>query len=329
MVEIATFEGPLPPERLRWVADLYGRADAKFRRTDVLEHLYTQSPAGAGLHAFVLDAGRAVGHASVVPLPARLGGEPLRSGKLEALFVEKPYRVARLGGEWTIRALLARLYALADESGIAVVHAYATPRIGRVIGFDRLEGVGARSLSAVVTPRDQVERVLAAGQRLAQSAGGRERGALREATTSDADLAAAPAPPDGRWTSLAADAWDWYRASPLVRVLELRDSRALVQLPGKPLEALRLVGWAPERRGLPPALALLAALGRLGRREGAGTIRFQPWASPAANGELRRACRLLGFVARPELTTLWVRSRDPALARADAVVSTPLFTLGF
>ncbi len=67
MVEIVTLAGPLEPERLRWVADVYGRADPKFERTDVLEHLYTRSPAGGGLHAFALDDGRPVGHCSVVP----------------------------------------------------------------------------------------------------------------------------------------------------------------------------------------------------------------------------------------------------------------------
>ena len=152
---------------------------------------------------------------------------------------------------------------------------------------------------------------------------------LREARGDDLDLAAADPPGHGRWTSLAEDAWDWYRSSPLVRVLELPDSRALVQVPGKPGEPLRLVGWRAERGGLRPAAAMLAATARVAEREGAGTVRFQPWESPAANDDLRRACRLLGFVTRRDLTTLWVRARDPALARAEAVVSTPLLSLGF
>lgn len=330
MVEIVPLQGPLPPERLRWIADLYGRADSKFRRTDILEHLYTQSPAGAGLHAFALDEGRPVGHCSIVPLQARLGTQPLRAGKLEALYVEEPYRGRRSSdGEPVVTRVLSALYTLADESGLDVVHAYATPRIGRIVGLDPLEGVGSRSLTAVIAPRNRRERALAAGQRAARITGGRETGSLREATCADVDLAAAEAPAEGRWTSLTEDAWDWYRASPLVRVVELRDSRALVQIPGRPQEPLRLIGWRPERAGLRPALLLLSALGRLARRENAGTLRFQPWASPAANGELGRACRLLGFLPRADLTTLWVRARDPMLARPDAVVSTPIFALGF
>lgn len=329
MVEIVTLEGPLEPERLRWVADVYGRADPKFLRADVLEHLYTRSPAGGGLHAFALDDGRPVGHCSVVPMPARLGAAPLRSGKLEALFLEEPYRGRQTGRGPVVRELLSRLYEFADDHGIDVVHAYATPRIGRVIGFTPLEGVGAPSFVSIVAPRRWSERTVAAAQRATRVAFGRREGMLRPGAAADVDLAAAEPPPAARWTSLAEDAWDWYRTSPLVRVFELPDSRALVQIPGKPREPVRLIGWRPSRPGVRPALALLSALARLARREGAGTLRFQPWGSPAANGDLRRACRLLGFLARPDLTTLWVRAPDPALARAEAVVPTPFFSVGF
>ena len=64
-------------------------------------------------------------------------------------------------------------------------------------------------------------------------------------------------------------------------------------------------------------------------KSGLGSLRFQPWESPAANGDLRRACRLLGFIRRDDFTTLYVHTRDPELARADAVVTTPLLYLGF
>jgi GNAT superfamily N-acetyltransferase len=339
MTEIVTIAGPLEPERLRWIADLYGRADAKFRRTDVLEHLFTQSPAGGGLHAFALAEGRPVGHCSVVPMPARRGSEPLRTGKLEALFVEEPYRGQRQGRKPVVLELLSQLYSFADEHGIEVVHAFLTRRIGRITGFTPLEGVGEPSFVAIVTPEPAAstarrlgERGLAFGQRAAQavaSVGAASGGIVREATAADADLAAADLPPTGCWTSVAEDAWDWYRASPLVRVLELKECRALVQLPGKPREPVRLIGWRPERAGLRPALNLLVALGRLARREGAATLRFQPWRSPPANGDLWLACRLLAFLPRHDLTTLWVRMHDPALARPEAVLSTPLFSLGF
>jgi hypothetical protein len=329
MVEIATLAGPLEPERLRWVADVYGRADPKFRRTDVLEHLYTRSPAGGGLHAFALDDGRPVGHCSVVPMPARRGTAPLRSGKLEALFLEEQYRGRRPNGEPVVRELLTQLYAFADEHELDVVHAYATPRIGRIIGFDPLEGVGAPSRVAIVLARRRAERALASAQWIARAVVRNGEPLLREARADDLDLVAADPPAAGRWTSLAEDAWDWYRSSPLVRVVELAGSRALVQIPGKAGEPVRLIGWRPERAGLRPAAALLASLARVAEREHAGAVRFQPWESPAANGDLRRACRLLGFVTRRDVTTLWVRARDPALARADAVVSTPLFSLGF
>ena len=329
MIEFVTVDGPLGPERLRWVADLYANADPKFRRDDVLEHLLVRSPAGPALHAFALDDGRPVGHCCVVPLRTRLGASELRSGKLEALWVEHAYRGRQPGGETVVRTLLDHLYGFADERGLVLVHGIATARIGAVIRYVPLGEIGEPSLVAVLRAENATQRALAAGQRVLCAATPRGDGALRPATETDVDLAAAPPPPEGRWTVLAADAWDWYCASPLVRVLEQEGSRALVQLPGVDGQPLRVIGWRPARAGLRPALALVGATVRAARASGAGTVRFQPWASPAGNGTLRRACRLLGFVPRYDLTTLWVRTSDPALERAAAVVPSPLLYLGF
>ena len=334
MVEILTVEGPLPSERLGWIADLYGQADPKFRRSDILEHLYTRSPAGPGLHAFVLDDGMPVGHCSVVPTRGRLGSGQLRCGKLEALFLEPPYRGRRADDRTVVRRLLDGLYEFSDERGFELVHALATPQIGQIIEFTPLQGVGRRSLvalSAAAGPR----LALAATQRAARGVAARIAGSLeydlRVPGPEDADVIDGPSPPSGRWAVLPADAWDWYRSSPLIRVLELsgrRGSRALIQLPGSPHEPLRLVAWRPKRRGLRPALLVAAAAGRVARATGAATLRFQPWDSETGDGDLERACRLAGFFRRADLTTVWVRGR-PELTRSDAVVSTPGLYLGF
>jgi hypothetical protein len=343
-VEIVTVAGPLEPARLGWVADLYANADPKFRRRDVLQHLFVDSPAGPGLHAFALDRGRPVGHCAVVPLRTRLGSGELRSGKLEALWVEADYRGRQAGGATLVRGLLDRLYGLADEGGFVLVHGIATERIGGVIRYVPLGRVGEPSLvaafrsSAVAAGRETLAAGgLVAAQRtlrgLARVVVRRlDEAVVRAAGAADIDLAEAPPPPEGRWTILAADAWDWYRASPLVRVLELagrHGCRALVQLPGVPGQALRLIGWRAERDGIVPALSLLAAAGRLAQTSGAATLRFQPWASPAGDGRLRRACRLLGLVPRHDLTMLWVRTSDPTFENPQAVIPTPLLYLGF
>jgi hypothetical protein len=155
---------------------------------------------------------------------------------------------------------------------------------------------------------------------------------VRPAGAEDADLVSVPAPPEGRWTAVVAGGWDWYRSSPLVRVLEVpgdHGSRALIQIPAAPREPLRIVGWRPRRQGLRAAVLLLGAAGRVARRTGAPNLRFQAWPSQAGNGALERACRLLGFVRRHERTTLWVRARDPELARTEAIVPSPLFYLAF
>jgi GNAT superfamily N-acetyltransferase len=333
----------LEPERMGWVAELYGRADPKYRRQDLLEHLYTKSPAGPGLHAFTLDDGRPVGHCSVIPMRARRDGRELGCGKLEALLLDEPYRGVRIDGRTVARTLLDRLYAFADEQGIELLHAYATPRIGRVIAFEPLAGAGERSLVAVLRPdrlassrARSTAQALASGQSVIRSAArivarGASDPEVRPAGAEDVDLVEGPPAPAGRWSIVAEDAWDWYRASPLVRVFELRGAhgcRALIQIGGSPGEPVRLIGRRAARGGVREAMHLLTALVRFARDTGATSLRFQPWDSPAADATLRRACRLLGFVPRDDFTTLWVRTSDPKLARADAVLPTPLLYLG-
>jgi len=347
MVELITVEGPLERRMLRSIADLYGCTDPKYLREDVLDHLFARSPAGPALHAFALEGARPVGHCAVVPIRARRGSTEFRCGKLEALFLEEPHRGRRAGQRPVVLELLDRLYAFADERGIELIHALATPRIGRMIRFVPLDDVGNRTLvSATGTGAPELGRLLptralAGAQSVVREVGyavanvvARRTGAttLRGPTAADADLAESAPPPRDRWTVVATDSWDWYRSSPLLRVLEIPGpdgSRALLQVPGAPGEPIRVIGWRPRRAGLVPAFLLLGATGRLARHSGATTLRFQPWASHAGNGTLERACRLLGFVARRDVTTLWVRTHDSKLARADAVVPTPLLYVGF
>jgi hypothetical protein len=203
-----------------------------------------------------------------------------------------------------------------------------------VIRFVPLEGVGKPSWVSVISGTGVAATALAAGQRALRALARPGRPAAVLAPTSeDADLVDGPPPPDRRWSPVLGDAWDWYRSSPLLRVLELsgeHGGRALIQVPAAPLEPVRIVGWKPgRRRGLRDAVALLGAAGRVAAQAGAPTLRFQPWPSEAGDGDLERACRLLGFVRRADQTTLWVRARDPELARSEAVVPSPLFYLAF
>ncbi len=295
----------------------------------MLEHLFTQSPAGQALHSFAVDAGRPVGHCAVVPHPAMRGNEDLRCGKLEALWIEPSHRGRDAGDAPLYRTLLDQLYAFADERGYEVIHGHATPRIGRVIRFEPLEPVGKPSWVSVISASSSAAKALAAAQRALRALARPSGASVREAAADDSDLVDAPPPAAGRWTPVLGDAWDWYRSSPLVRVLEASDFRALIQLPVTPFEPVRIVGWRPGRAGVRTAADLLAAAARIAQEARAPTLRFQPWPSEPGDGALERACRLLGFVRRRDQTTLWVRARDPELARAEAVVPSPLFYLGF
>lgn len=330
MTEIVTVAGP-DETHLDWVSSLYGRADPKYRDRAFVEHLFRRNPVGPSLHAFAVDGGRAVGHCCVVRTAARASAADLAAGKLEALYLEESHRGPAGGGEPVVRRLLNRLYGFSDEQGVELVHALATPRIGRVIGFDAVEGVGERTSVGVVRAGGAATWALGLAQRAARrvlaARGG--RGVVRDAEDADADLVQVPEPADGRWAIVAGDAWHWYRASPLIRVLDLGDSRALVQVPATDNEPLRLVSWRAERPTRRTALRLVAAAARLADERGAGTLRFQPWDGPAGDGALARACRLSGFVRRADLTTVWLHATRPELARPGAPVSTPFLYLGF
>ncbi len=332
MVELVTLEGPLGADRLAWVADLYGQADAKYHDPEILQHLFVRNPAGPALHAFALDSVAPVAHCAVVPMRARRGDAEILSGKVEALFVSEPYRGRREGEEPLVLRLLDRLFAFAER--IDVLHAYVRPEVGRLFrGFDAVPA-GEPTLVGVVRPgmlgstrlRLQGTALAAAQRALATLVLRSGDPRLRPAAADDLDLADASPPPPERWTVLARDSWDWYRSSTLVQVLELAGGhRALVQLPGSPGDPLRIIGWRPAQPGLRPALPLLRDALRLAHARDAATLRFQPWPGPAGDGALARACRLLGFVRRSDFTTLYVRAREPV----GEVVPTPLLYLGF
>jgi hypothetical protein len=347
MVEIVTFKGPLDTDRLGWIAALYGRVDPKYAELAFLEHLFSRAPAGPALHVFALADDRPVGHCAVVPMLAGNDVRTLLCGKVEALFVDESCRGRRGDAPPVAMQMRDRLYELAGEKGIELLHAYVRPEVGRILDLTPIR-VGERSLVAVVRPWDLNLR----GQRAVAVVLGSLQSVLRaiaavflwrwSRTSSvvglrlpapeDIDLVSVPPPTDGRWSVLVQSAWEWHCSSPYLRVLEIagaRGSRALVQLPGSSGEALRLIGWLPRRKGPAPALLLLGAVFRLARRRGAGTVRFQPTAGRENDATLRRACRLLGYLARDDFTTLYVRSQDAMLGRANAVAASPLFYLGF
>jgi len=345
VVDFLTVLGPLERTQLESVGDLYGRADRKYRDLEFLEHLFVRGPVGPALHALAVDDGRPVGHCAIVPMPARWADQDFRCGKVEALFVDAPYRGRRGADRPVVVELLDRLFTYAEDAGVELLHAFVRPEVGRLfVGFERVE-IGERARVAVASPATlQSQRaqatVLASvqttlrvlGHTAARIATPRASTAtVRPPVPADSDLVDVP-PPAGRWTIVADRSWDWYCGSPLLRVLEIpgaNGSRALVQLPGSPGEALRVAAWRPREGGLVPAVLALGATQQLARRSGAGTVRFQPWPTPWDQHELERASRLLGFVRRPDFTTLYVRARARHLVRQDGVFATPLLYLGF
>src|SRR5512133_2327541 len=231
MVEFEVLEGPLDASRLGWIAELYGAVDPKYRDRAQLEHLFTRSPAGPGLHAFALDGSRAVGHCAVVPMTARRDGVPLLVGKVEALVVEAGYRGRRPGSPALAVSLRERLYALADEQGVEILHAYVRPAVGRILDLTPVR-IAPRSLICVLRPggvagRTRVAALALGAVQLGLRAGARpfargEHFDVRRPEAADVDLVRAPPEASGTWTVRAEDVWEWSRHAPALRVLETR-----------------------------------------------------------------------------------------------------------
>ena len=90
---------------------------------------------------------------------------------------------------------------------------------------------------------------------------------------------------------------------------------------------MQIVAWRPKQPGLAAAVLLLGATRSLARREGAPTVRFQPWDGAAGDGALTRACRLFGLVPRTE-TELVLHPGDEGVP-VEALALTPFFYVTF
>ena len=307
MIEIETVVGPLDDAGLEEVGRLYGRVDAKYGHLSYLRHLFVENPYGWAVHSFARDGAEAVAHCAAVPIKARVGGELVDSGKVEAYVVDERYR---RGGERGSERPIALdvLRAVSDaaaERGIDPLHAYLTPRVGAI--FERV-GYVAQTTSARPYVLATDGRPAARAQRLLVSAVPSPPVRLEPVVSSPAD------PSKAGWTIAGEDSWGWFTASEAIHELELpgsRGGRALV-LAGEEGEPVHLLAWKPKRETLRSAATLLAALARLARQRSAPTLRIQPWPGIGGEAALVRACRLLAFVPRSPFT-IYTHSTRPDL----------------
>lgn len=348
MTEIVTVRGPLGEERLGWVASLYGAVDAKYASLDYVRHQFDANPFGWSVHAFVMEGERAVGHCAAVPFRAQFAGSEAAFGKIEAVVLAESHRGRRLeDGRSLAVAMLAAMYEAAHGHGLDLLFGLAPPGVSAVharAGCERRPltaptyvAVATPSAAAVAGARRLAYRSLASAQHMALATAarfvdpaGRRRAEPRPLEPNDEQLSTAASPPADAWTVSGADAWHWYAGSGLLHAVETTGrfgARALVVLSSNPGADVQLVAWRPHGRPLPSAFVLLAALAQLAEERGARTLRFQPWAGPAGDGALTRACRMVGLVARPE-TELVLHARDAALLAAD-VQLTPFFYVTF
>jgi hypothetical protein len=350
VIELRTVRGPLDDEHLGWLSELYGPVDAKYGSLDFLRHQFNGNPFGWSACVFALDDGKPVGHSGVVPFRGTLDGRPIVLGKIEAVVVAASHRGRREDGSSLAVDVLRTLYAFALDGGVDVLFGLAPPHVARVHAragcgstpVDAPAWVLVASARSFGRGRRRVERLAAHGLALAQgivvsAAAGAARLAtgsfgaatIRDPTAADAELGVAT-PPPGHWTMSGADAWDWYAGSGLLKMLEVpgrAGSRALVRLDDSQPSTVQIVAWQAWRSGLLPAVIMLGAVARLARRRASPTVRFQPWPGAGGDGELRRACRVLGLVRRPKVDLL-VLARDPAFP-VDDVRLTPFFYVTF
>lgn len=315
-VELRTIRGPLADEQLAWLADLYGPVDPNYGSLDYLRHQFVENPFGWSVHVFALADEGAVGHCGAVPFRARACGEAITAGKLEALAVARSHRGGTLAVE-----ILQTLYAFAHENGMEVLFGFAPPRVAaihvragcRLMPLDAPAWVLVSSPTAFTEPRRRLAgRLLYLAQNGLLTTvwvGARLLGGAWSApvagpvTAADAELGEAD-DEAGYWTVSGADAWDWYSGSGVLEALDVPGrfgSRAVVRVHEGPAQ---IVAWRPRRPGLIAKILVLGAAGRLARRRGAPTLRFQPWRGRGGDGGLARACAWLGWIRRNEFDVL-------------------------
>jgi hypothetical protein len=292
-----------------------------------------------------------VGHCGVVPFKARLGGEQITVGKLEALAVAPAHRGRREDGGSLATDILRRLYPYAVKVGLPLLFGLAPPPVARIhvragctqvpLNAPAYVHVSDRRTFAgkSAQPRRRiVAAALAIGQRaVLETAYALARLVARSwavpvlghPTDADAELVVAEAGADA-WTVSGADAWSWYMGSGVLRSLEVPGrfgSRALLRIDESAETTVQLVAWRPARDSVLAGLLLLGACARIARARSAPTLRFQPWRGSGGDGGLARACRSVGFVQRPEADLL-LYSQDDALLAAPPEL-TPFFYVTF
>ena len=226
--------------------------------------------------------------------------------------------------------ILSCLYPFAVENGIEAVFGLAPPPVARIhmrAGCHQVPtNAPAYTCIADATTFGAKEaslkrRVGARGlgwmqRALVETAGltGRTASQLERPRDEDAGLASS-IDNRGGWTVSGGDAWEWFASSGVLHGLELPGrggSRALLRLDDSQAATVQIVSWRPQRDGL-------------ARAHHAPTVRFQPWRGDAHEAILARACRLAGFVRRPEADLLLY----PDGPSVDDVRLTPFFYVTF
>jgi GNAT superfamily N-acetyltransferase len=299
-VDLVELSGRLTDQHVGWITSVYGPVDAKYRSADYVRHQFVDNPYGRSVNVFAVADGRPVGHCGVVPFRARRGDEIFAAGKLEALAVDPAFRGGSVATD-----ILSRLYPLAVDSGLRPLFGLAPPAVARihVRSGCHLVPTNAPAYTCVTDPssfggsRHAAVRALAAAQQalLLFPPSSRLQAPEPERQTFDAGRS---------WTVLGADAWDWFAGSGVLKTLDAHASRALVRLDESQPSTLQIVDWRPRVRSLSAAHGLLRAAADLARERSAPTLRFQPWRGDADEQMLARACRLAGFVRRPEADLL-------------------------
>lgn len=330
--------GAVDDEGTSLIVDLYGTVDRKYADPRFVRHQFTSNPLGWSLHVFALEDGRPVGHCALIPMPARVDGTAVVSGKFEAFTVHPDHQASTLSdGRLVGLAILTELYAGAADAGFAVLHDLVPPDLGlmhRLHGAHRvpvpwqtLVGVGdRRALRSFGGARAAAARGLARWQQSLRSsttpfAG---RAVVREVAASDEPPPLRDGRPSCSWTIEAADMWEWLVGTRLLVWVEERSGgRALVRLPGPAAQSAELLDWQPGRRPLAGAVATINEVARLGT--GGRSVRIS---NPRGDARLLLAAQLLGFLPAPEPLTLYVKSMGSELDATDVTV-TPYFFATF
>ncbi len=356
---IVLYHGPLSSKGFRDIGKLYGKHDQRYASESFCRHQFVDNALGFAYHAFAVTDQIPIGHCCVIPVPVRVNGSTMMTGKTESLFMKPEYRkrlTIHRGRRQSIAcSMVQELYGFARDYGLDVIHSLGRESTAKVhvAGGAKILTVPRRlfayfidedTAKKMLPQKDecQIKKVLKEQQTRYKNSTSEllntklhyTRIAPGQLTTEEADAFGRTEVPDHMWTiAPSPDPANWFLRSPAIRGLRVEgdnDRLTLLFSGDNSRTWLELYDWRADHARDTTADSALCRLIELGIKEEREIVCFfdgSPYNPDAAT--MKDAATRLGFVEIDAPRLLYVFAEEKELQTADKVVFSPYFYATF